>query len=179
MAKAKKIFWGIGLAAAAFIALLAVLPYLGEITGKQNKTADVKTPWDLRLADPNLLYAATSWYGLCRNDKGEEGGCSDYFYLYLSGKFIHESKWQELQNQESASTVEKQLGEETMAKIIKQIKDAEMLTMNCPALEIMDAGWSYQINLEGTKILFHDPPEDCTVELNKVLDLIEAAPAVK
>lgn len=179
MTKNRKIFWVVIFAVAVFIALLIALPYLGEIAQEQTKTTGGDTPRDLRLADPDLLFAASSWSGLCGNDKGEPGGCFDYFYLYNSGKFIHESKWEGSQNQESNSSEEKQLNKEVMAKIIKQIKDAKILTLNCPALEIMDAGWFYQINSEGTKISFHNPPQACTVEFNKVLDLIEAAPDVK
>ena len=173
MGKNGKIIWAIVIAA---VALLVILPYLGEIAREHTKTADVPTPRDLRLTDPDLFYAASSWSGMCSNEKGEEGGCIDYFYLYNSGKFIHEFEWQGSDGRISTSSSEKMLGEKAVAEIVKQIKDAKLLTRDCPALEIMDAGWSYRINLDGVKKSFDNPPEDCAVELNKALDSAEAAP---
>lgn len=152
---AKKILPPIVLVLAAFVLLMVVVAKLPQ--GKTTTTT--KPPKDSRLDDPNLLYASFSSSGLCSNSKGEEGGCYTHIFLYQSGKYLEESGWQGLNNKEEISPlVEKQFDPSTMAKIIKQIKDSEIMTKDCPSAQTQDAWFSYQLNLDGVKKSFEASP---------------------
>ena len=131
---------------------------------------------ETRLEDPELLYASFFSSGLCQNDKGEDGGCYSNDYLYRSGKFIGESGWQGIAKVDVRPTVEKQFSQEVMDRIIKQIRDSGIMAMSCPSQLIMDAWWTYQINIDGAKKTFEtSPPENCQAELNKIDELISNA----
>ena len=152
----RKILKLIILILAAFVLLIIVL---ANLPGERNKTTTDNTPKDSRLADPDLLYASFSDSGLCSNDKGEEGGCYTYIFLYQSGKYIYESGWQGRNDKKEISpTIEKQLDQDMIDKIIKQIKDTDIMNKNCPSILNQDAWFTYQLNLDGVKKFFKASP---------------------
>lgn len=127
-----------------------------------------------RLADPNLLYFSSWWSGLCRNSHGEEGGCYGEMYFYSTGKFVKKSGWVGLNDRKEINpTVENQFSTATVSDIIQKIRTSGLIIKNCYPQEIMDAGWDYQINLDGVKKSFHNPPEDCESTFNYIDDIID------
>jgi hypothetical protein len=121
-----------------------------------------KSPKELRLADPDLLYFSSWWSGMCRNSAGEEGGCYGEMYFYNTGKFIKESGWTGYDGKKQVNPgVEKQLDLKMVENIKDTIRTSGIMAKNCSTQEIMDAGWNYEINLDGAKKSFRNPPEDC------------------
>lgn len=157
--------------------ILIVAVVLAKLPKKEEKQGSVVTTTkDQRLADPNLLFSYISGSGLCRNSKGEQGGCYSYTFLYKSGKYISESGWIGLENErETQPAVKKKLDQSSMDKIIREIRDTGIMEKSCPAKLIMDASFYYQINLDGTKRVFEaSPPADCRDVLSKIDTLINS-----
>ncbi|MFA6566144.1 MAG: hypothetical protein WCT48_05330, partial [Candidatus Paceibacterota bacterium] len=48
-----------------------------------------------------------------------------------------------------------------MERIKKEIADSGIMKKNCPEQKVMDAGWYYQIRLNGATISLHNPPAEC------------------
>lgn len=133
----------------------------------------VKTP--SKLDDPNLVYAYKFWGGLCSNGKGEEGGCYFETYLYNTGKVVKESGFVSYEDKREVNpTIEKDLGTALVDKIIKKIKDSEIMAKDCPPNQVMDAGWDYQININGVKKSFRNPPAACKEVFDQINDLLES-----
>ena len=159
----RKIWKVIVLILLIFVLLIIVLT---NIPVTKDKTAIDKPPEDIRLEDPNLLYASLNSSGMCSNSKGEEGGCYSRNFLYHSGKYLVESGWEGLNNKkETSSAVEKQFTSIMMDKIIKKIKDSNIMSMECPSVQNTDAWFSYQLNLDGVKKFFATSP---TFECQKI-----------
>jgi hypothetical protein len=115
-----------------------------------------------RLADPNLLYASSSWAGLCSNDKQERGGCYTDIYLYSNGNLVRDSGFVPYDGERQANPVsELEVESAMMSKILEKINNSRIMEKDCPPNLIMDAGWDYEINLDGVKKSFHNPPDDC------------------
>jgi hypothetical protein len=132
-------------------------------------------PLNARLSDPGLLYYSSSSYGLCSNEKGSDGACSSSIYLYSSGKLVGETVWEEEnQGNNTNSKNEKQLSESSLEKIITQIKKSDLMVKNCPEQLVMDASWSYQINIDGVKKTFRNPSEACQSKFEKIDELINS-----
>lgn len=134
--------------------------------GKGSVDLRVKTNAQKMLEDPDLLYASTSWAFNCQNEKGEAEPCSSGNYFYKSGKII------EIQN--SVKTAEKQANKSLVNKVIKLINDSGIMEKNCPPAQIMDAGWSYYINLEGKKWSASNTSNDCEDIFDKIDELINS-----
>jgi len=131
---------------------------------------------DQRLADPNLLYFSSWWAGLCANEKHEQGGCYRELYLYSDGEYIKMSgfvKYNEEDGKEEDSNVQNQLSSLAIEKIKTMIRDSGIMASDCPTGQIMDAGWDYQINLDGVKKSFHNPPEICRDTFNVIDDTLD------
>jgi len=159
----RKILKLIVLILTAFVLLIVVL---ANLPISKNKTTTDNTPKDPRLADPDLLYASLSSSGMCRNSNGDEGGCHTYIFLYNSGKYIDESGWEGINSKKVIfPTVEKKFDKSMMDKIIKQIKDLDIMNKDCPSVQNQDAWFSYQLNLDGVKKFFEDSP---TYECQKI-----------
>ena len=47
------------------------------------------------------------------------------------------------------------------------------MTKNCSSDSIMDAGWDYQITIDGIKKSFHNPSKDCMVIFDKLEGLLK------
>ena len=129
-----------------------------------------KTTTPSRLDDVGLVYAYKYWAGLCSNGKGEEGGCYNEWYFYDTGKLIKMSGFMRYGSGiEANPTVEKNLGVAFVDQIIKKIKESGLMTKDCPPGDIMDAGWDYQITVDGVKKSFHNPLLSCQ-DLFKQID---------
>ncbi len=163
---------------AIIILLTAKIAYfeIFKTCGNCGKPA-VENPSDTneRLNDPNLLYASFSNYGLCRNNEGEEGGCSYEEYLYLSGKLVTVSGWAGSENKVGASTTEKQLSESSVGEIIKAIKDSGLMAKSCGEIQPIDASWSYHINLDGIRKEFKNPSDECEDIFDEIDNAISSA----
>jgi hypothetical protein len=172
----------------AFLILIIFILLLGPILAfylikssysgdqkEKNSEIEKSIAEDERLKDPDLLYASFSSYGLCRNDKGEEGGCSTKKYLYLSGKFITVSGWTGIKDKTETSTNEKQLGKDLIGKVSKQIKDSGLMAKTCDGTQAIDASWRYQISLDGVKKEFRNPPDSCKNTFDAIDGLINSA----
>lgn len=141
--------------------------------GDENNNA----PTDSRLEDPNLLYASFWWAGLCSNEKHESGGCYAQAYLYSDGKFIKISgfvKYNENDLKIEPPPIETKLEADIIIQITKIIKDSGIMTNNCFPQTIMDVGWDYQINLDGVKKSFHNPPEECKNIFDEIDNIINS-----
>jgi len=155
-----------------FLIIVAVVYGLYFYFGRKmnaNKTEDS----DIRLLNPELLYYSSSWYGMCRNDQGEEGGCSNKVYLYSTGRFVEEVGWS-VGDDLTIVPREKKFSADSIKKIENLIRDSGLMTMNCPDGFIFDAGWDYRINLDGEKRSFHNPPRDCRDLFKGVDKLIDS-----
>jgi hypothetical protein len=130
--------------------------------GKGSVDLRVTTNVQKRLEDPDLLYASTSWAFFCTN-----GPCSSGNYFYKSGKIV------EIDN--SVITAEKQANKDLVNQVIKFIKDSGIMEKNCPPAQIMDAGWSYHINLEGRKWSASNTSDDCEDIFDEIDELINSA----
>lgn len=130
--------------------------------GKGSVDLRVTTNVQKKLEDPDLLYASTSWAFFCTN-----GPCSYGKYFYNSGKIV------EIEN--SVKTLEKQANKSLVNKVIKLINDSGIMEKNCPPAQIMDAGWSYYINLEGKKRSASNTSADCEDIFDKIDELINSA----
>jgi len=131
---------------------------------------------DQRLADPNLLYFSSWWAGLCANENHEQGGCYKELYLYSDGKFIKMSgfvKYNEGSGKEEDPSAQEQLSPAAVEKIKKMIRDSGVMVGDCPAGQIMDAGWNYQINLDGVKKSFRNPSENCQDTFSVIDDTLD------
>lgn len=129
------------------------------------------TERDQRLKDPNLLYASSWWAGLCSNDKNENGGCYGDSYLYKNGQFIKKSGFQKYDGpREDNQPIEKQLSAVELEQFIRQIKDSGIMTKDCPTALIDDAGWDFQIEIDGVKKSFHNSVNEC----RDILESIDA-----
>ena len=128
-----------------------------------------------RLADPNLLYASMDWAGMCTNDKHEAGGCYDGIYLYLDGRVVKLSgfiKFNEGSQRDNIPSDQKQLTSAAIEQIKKIIRGSNILTKDCKPETIMDAGWDYQVNLDGVKKPFQNPPQECRDVFDKIDNII-------
>lgn len=126
-----------------------------------------------RLDDSDLLYASSSSFGLCRNDNGEQGGCYTEYYLYSTGEFVKIFGWQGINGEEDESPSEKNLGGAIADQVTQQLRDSGVMAEDCSSQRIMDASWDYQINLDGTKVSFHNPPEICKSVFDSIDDMLE------
>ena len=136
----------------------------------------IKSTKDQRLADPNLLYFSSWWSGLCSNEKHESGGCYRELYLYSDGEYIRMSgfiKYNEESGREEDPSVQDKLSLAAVDKIKGMIRESGVMTKDCPAGQIMDAGWDYQINLDGMKKLFHNPQDNCLDAFNVIDDTLD------
>jgi len=74
--------------------------------------------------------------------------------------------------------MEKNFDESVIADITKTLRDSGVMEKECPPREIMDAGWDYEVNLDGKKISFRNPPDDCKNVFNaideKINNLLQA-----
>lgn len=143
-----------------------------RILQNTENSKDIKTE---RLKDPNLLYTSTYWAGLCRNSKGERGGCYTERYLYSNGEYVEENGWIGLNNKTKIQPVDKWLEGTTVREVRKQIEESGLMAKDCLSQEIMDAGWDYQINLDGVKKSFHNPPEECKNIFDNIDQIIDSA----
>lgn len=128
---------------------------------------------DVRLADPDLLYASSSSSGLCRNEKGEEGGCGFSSYLYASGTLAEETTWSGVDGSETISPSERQVSEDVVNQITKELRDSGIMNKDCPEQLIMDAGWSYQVTMDGVTKSFDNPPQECQDIFDKADAIID------
>ena len=146
----------------SLVVVLIILICVTVYYSKDYVTLDTKNI--SKLNDPNLIYSSKYWEGLCANEKGEGGGCYSELYFYNNGKLITKSGFTNQKTGENSdSTIEKDLGVVTVNQFIKSIKDSRIMSKNCPAGEIMDAGWDYQVSIEGVKKTFHNIASDCRV----------------
>lgn len=135
----------------------------------------IKETKDKELENSDLLFAVYTGSGLCRNEQGEEGGCYSNTYLYLSGKFIKRFTWVGINERTDKPSVEKQLSKDSMNQITKKIRDSNILVKNCPPQKIIDASWSYYLNLDGIKKEYKESPSgECLEDLNKITALINS-----
>jgi len=159
----RKIWKVIVLILLIFVLLIIVL---ANIPVTKDKITTDNPPEDPRLEDPDLLYASLNSSGMCSNSKGEEGGCYSRNFLFHSGKYLVESGWEGLNNiKETSPAVEKQFTPNMMAKIVKKIKDSNIMSMECPSVQNTDTWFSYQLNLDGVKKFFAASP---TFECQKI-----------
>lgn len=125
------------------------------------------------LDDPDLVYASKLWAGICGNGKGEVGGCHGERYLYKDGRFTIESGFISQKNvREDNPIIVKNLGINAVNKVIKKIKDSGVLSKSCLPGMINDAGWDYQITIDGKKNSFHNIASDCRDTFDQVDNLL-------
>ena len=72
-------------------------------------------------------------------------------------------------------TVKKQLSKVVVDQVINQINTSGIMTKICMPMMIQDAWWNYQINLDGKKVKFRNPPDACMDDFNKIDKLIDSA----
>ncbi|MFA6534231.1 MAG: hypothetical protein WCT37_03600 [Patescibacteria group bacterium] len=175
----KKILLIIGIIVAVPILLFAILMawFMFNPQPTPPTPGNPINPFEEALADPHLLYAASSWYGLCHSEiSNKDGGCDSQVYLYDSGKYVATSHWAEIGKPETQNPqVEKQLNQATLDEIIKTIRDSEIMNKKCPDGMIVDAGWDYQIQLDGKKKRFIDRPVECQPTLEEIDKIIATA----
>lgn len=147
-----------------------------RVEGEKQQIIDrQKISREQRLVEPDLLYFSSSWSGMCTNDKGERGGCYTEIFLYSSGKFIKESGWEgENKKKEIQPTVEQYFVDEIMDDITRTIRTSGVLAKDCPPRQIMDAGWDYQINLDGVIKFFHNPLQECKDIFDNIEQIIDS-----
>ncbi|MDD4902301.1 MAG: hypothetical protein PHE24_04130 [Patescibacteria group bacterium] len=130
-------------------------------------------------AADELLYSSKSSYGLCSRPDGADGGCYTELYLYRGGEFIEKSGFLIYSSTSSRGIrseepiIDRQLGENFANLVAQKIKDAGLMEKDCPLGLIMDAGWDYEINLNGVTKIFRNPPSECKDEFDKIDKLIE------
>lgn len=180
----KKILKVIGIIAAVLILLFIILAiwvyYHDRENGDQSQPPVVST-FDLMIADPHVLYASSFWSGMClSNTTKEEGGCASETYLYDTGKYVFISHWEGLGNKRvDQPREEKELGKKVVEKIIKNIRDSKIMNKECPEYQTVDAGWDYQLQLDGQKKRFINRPDECQPTLDAIDKMImEAAKTV-
>ncbi|MFA6447224.1 MAG: hypothetical protein WCW31_03130 [Patescibacteria group bacterium] len=140
----------------------------------------IMSPRDQRLADPGLLYASINSYSMCSNDQGQGGACTSETFLFSSGKMIGVSTFDRGGDNVSKTETTKDLGKATADKIAKQLIDSKVLTDDCSGMQVYDASWSYQVNLNGVMKEFDNPPQTCTAKFDKIDKLInQVAKVVK
>lgn len=133
-----------------------------------------------RLADPDLIYASLASYGLCSNGQGQQGGCYMELYLYRDGKIAKLAGFISPGNQREEQPIEeKQLGRDFANTIALKIQNAGLKTRNCPPQAIMDAGWNYEIHLDGDIKKFHNPPKECKDEFDKIDKLLNSETGIE
>lgn len=152
-----------------FIGIIIVL--IGSLVYIDNNfdydEVQTKNKIDVRFNAPDLLYGMTFYSGFCSNDRGEQGACYAKTFLYTSGKLIEESN-------SVSSITEKQLSQDFIERITKQIKDSELLLKKCDSGLTTDVSWTYSINLSGQKRIFDSRTiGDCQIKLNEINNLIE------
>ncbi|MCX6739455.1 MAG: hypothetical protein NT098_05435 [Candidatus Parcubacteria bacterium] len=177
----KKVLKIIGVTIALLILLILWLAYPWQ---KQNaEPSPVSTPsaFEMALADPNLLYAYSSWSGMCRSEiNREEGGCHSEAYLYDSGKYVSTGFWEGMGNKKIESPrVEKQLSKVAMDGILTKMRDSGIMDKECPDNMTVDAGWDYQLQLDGKKKRFINRPVECQKILDEIGKIIEETASVK
>ena len=139
------------------------------------KPEPTQTIKEQRLADPGLLYFSSLWGGLCSNEAGESGGCYTEMYLFGSGKFFKESGFLRYGGDDDINpTIERDFTPSIVGQITNKIKDSGVMGKDCPSSTIMDAGWDYQVNIDGVKKLFSNPLSDCRDIFDEVDNLIDA-----
>jgi hypothetical protein len=174
MTKKTKIILFISLAVAIFLGMAVVWINSDPVCILWGCKKGENTQHPNLLEDPNLLYASTFWSGMCRNEKGERGGCYTEIYFYSDGKLVKYSDFISSNGRENNNPPsETQLGLEAVSEVVKQIKDSMIMTKDCPSRQIMDAGWDYQINLDGVKKSFHNPPDECRSTFESIDGIID------
>jgi len=152
--------------------LVCLLYYVPAKNGERT-ISGIKPP--SRLNDPGLAYAYQFSSGFCNNGEGEQGGCYAYMYLYDSGKFVKESGFVRSDDTVDVHpTIERDFSGPIAEGIIDKIRRTGVLGKNCPETPIEDADYFYQVNIDGVKKSFSNPPPDCKYDLDSVLDLINA-----
>jgi hypothetical protein len=130
---------------------------------------------DQRLADPGLIYASFWWSGLCGNGKGDTGGCYSDLYLYSTGKFIKDVGFVNYDSEKEVNpAIEMNFTTVIVEQIINKIKDSGVMEKNCPSQQIMDAGWDYQVTINGVKKSFHNTSRDCQDIFDQVDNLLNS-----
>lgn len=169
----KKIIIRIFLIGAVFFVVLVVVGFMIDDKGGsenlpgQDGNSITKNG---RLNDPELLYASFSWYGLCSGPEGEDGGCSTEQYLYLNGNLVAKSFWSGGKNETMAlPVIEKNIGTILTEEIKTSLRNSKVMEKECKSEFIVDAGWDYQVNLDGAKKFFRNPPDEC----KKIFDDID------
>jgi len=157
-----------------FWAVLTGILVLAWYSGKNTDQPTAFAPQNVRLSDPNLLYASLTSSGLCGNEKGERGGCSSGLYVYANGKSVKETGFtNEKTMKKSTSSTEKQLDTSMISQVKKLLDDPLLSVENCPMREIMDAGWDYYFMMNDKQIWLRNPPEKCEAIFTKIDALIE------
>jgi len=163
------------------LVIFVLFAFVISNTQKECLSSDCKKtgnePNILKLNDPNLFYAAKWWAGLCSNEKDEPGGCYSESYLYNDGKFEEIIGFVKYDGSPVAMTqppIQKQLDAAELKRIKEIIENSGLMTKNCPAQEISDAGWDYQVTLNGKKISLHNPPLECRNVFDGISQLINS-----
>jgi hypothetical protein len=168
MIKKKKVWLIFGTALVLLIAGIVVWSYFENEKGYEDYAPNARA---IRLADPDLVYASSSWAGLCRNEEGEAGGCYSELYLYKSGRLFEETGWQGTGGEETSAPLARQLDKAVVDQVIERLRDSGIMSKDCPPREIMDAGWSYQVTLNGVIKTFDNPSDECE-EIFDDIDLL-------
>jgi hypothetical protein len=156
---------------AVILALIALVCIIERDDSPMEKSLESERAQ--KLADPELLYFSSNWSGLCSNGQGDQGGCYEENYLYSSGLFIKKTGFVLGAETESTST-EKKISDSEVAAIVKKIKNSSLSNSDCPDTTILDAGWDYQINIDGTKTSFHNPSEECKNLFDGIDELVDS-----
>ncbi len=128
-----------------------------------------------RLADPDLLYFSSYWYLYSNeNDQHEIGLYIVENYLYFSGRLLRETRLEGMADTgDIDKSIEIKLESDSVSNIEKQIRDSGLITKDCPKGAIFDGtSFEYQINFDGVKKSFHNPPEDCRAIFDSIDDAI-------
>lgn len=150
-----------------FITLIIIGYFTPDNGTSQNDNKNTK------LNNPDLLYSSRFWAGLCGNDKGEDGGCYTEFYLYNSGKLVKDEGFVKyLTNKKEVETTEKQLNQNFIDEIKSEINNSGIIVRSCAPETIYDVGWDYQINVNGLKKSFRNPPPHCKDIFDKIDNLL-------
>ncbi len=160
-----------------FIILTISVNYYGQKSINQPQPAMTSSTFELMLSDPHLFYGASFSYGLCHSEiANEDGGCHSEIYLYDSGQYISTGYWEGIGNKRiDAPSVEKKFGKIVMDKIIKLIRDSEIMNKECPDGMTVDASWDYQLQLGDQKKRFINRPVECQPTLDEVDKIIAEA----
>jgi len=106
---------------------------------------------------------------------GEEGGCYTEYYLYNSGQFVKILGWVGMNEKKSESADEKYLNVALVDQVKQQFKDLGIMSQDCPVTIVTDIAWNYQINLEGVKKSWRNPPGNCKTIFDSIDKILNSA----